>query len=216
MISAIEGGYVVASVSYAVSTAFPIKLPERVLVPIASALVPAVIISGTQVESWPLGLVALGPICLGLVVQVARRSWTEAWLQSFWYAVCFGALSLTHIRTANSALALALCLFGTAAYAASETCRRVISNGVPLYDQRDWRTWWLLLGVLISASGLTVLVVERLAWPTFIAMVAVLGLVKREFEDFARSRVTYEETVRALGRLDDLAVRVTSSSPTAD
>jgi hypothetical protein len=61
--------------------------------------------------------------------------------------------------------------------------------------------WLLLQAVLLSACGVTILVQERMGWPAFVVMAAVLALTKREFEAFGESGKAYDQTLRALDRL---------------
>jgi hypothetical protein len=82
--------------------------------------------------------------------------------------------------------------------------------GYAIVDGARRRTWsqpgdeataLLLLGVFLCSAGLTVLIADRMGWPAFAAMAAVLALTKREFDSFALSRVALKQTVVALESL---------------
>jgi hypothetical protein len=86
-------------------------------------------------------------------------------------------------------------------YLAGEGLRQRASSDWTNDKRADRRTFWLLNAVVLCACGLTVLGVQEMDWPAFVAMAAVLALTKREFEAFALSRDAYAQTVSALEEL---------------
>jgi hypothetical protein len=106
---------------------------------------------------------------------------------------------------AESSLALALSLLLTLGYSTSAFALHALRHHRQSESRHDLTVWWLLQGVLLCACGVTVLMLERMRWPAFLAMAAVLALTKREFDAYGKSRIAYDQTVRALDRLAERA-----------
>jgi hypothetical protein len=194
---------VIGSASYAVSSAFAIKLRRDLGVPIAAALAPAAALSAVLMAN-DLGVIAytLSPIATVGVVLAVRRSVVEALTHAALLIGCALLLApLNEPVDEVGSVAVVACVLLPTMYSIGDAVRQRISNSATAQIGIDARMWWLLQAVLGCASGLTVLVVDRLGWPAFVAMVGVLVLTKREFESYGASRTAYQQTLRALDRL---------------
>jgi hypothetical protein len=196
----------IGSLSYALSTAFAIRLRDDLHVPTAAALAPTSAFSvGLAASDLSISVYLLAPVAAACVVLVARRSKLEAVAHGVLYTSCAVGLALVTREDEVSTGVLAACALLPLLYSLGEVARQRVSRPGHAHIRGDAKMWWLLQAVLACASGLTVLVVDRLGWPAFVAMAGVLALTKREFEAFAISRAAYEETVRALDRLRRVA-----------
>jgi hypothetical protein len=199
---------VVGSLCFAASTTIRIRLRGNLSVTTAAAIAPAVAVSGGMlVSGGSPDLLLLAPSLPSIVVMaLARRSIPEMVGHTLLYSLA--ALSLAPLvgsRGPGPINVLAVGVLGCVVYAAFDFLlqRARAQSWEPLRDLR--RMWWLLHVVVVSASGLTILVLEQLSWGAFVAMAAVLGITKHEFEAFAISRTAFEQTNTALSRLRERA-----------
>jgi hypothetical protein len=199
---------VVGSLCFAASTTIRIRLRGNLSVTTAAAIAPAVAVSGGMlVSGGSPDLLLLAPSLPSIVVMaLARRSIPEMVGHTLLYSLA--ALSLAPLvgsRGPGPINVLAVGVLACVVYAAFDFLlqRARAQSWEPLRDLR--RMWWLLHVVVVSASGLTILVLEQLSWGAFVAMAAVLGITKHEFEAFAISRTAFEQTNTALSRLRERA-----------
>lgn len=196
----------IGSLSYALSTVFAIRLRDDLYVPTAAALAPTAAFSvALAARDLSISVFLFAPLAAATVVLLARRSKLEAIAHAVLFTGCAAVLSLSRHGDEVSILVLAACALLPVLYSFGEVARQKVANRGREHTRGDAKMWWLLQAVLACASGLTMLVVDRLGWPAFVAMAGVLALTKREFEAFAISRTAYEQTVRALDRLRQVA-----------
>jgi hypothetical protein len=206
------GSFLIGVACFGLASAYQIRFSERLTVPTAAALAPMVAWLGTALMRggrWYLLIIA--PITAGLF-QVASRQGLS--LVSF-HALFFGLSVLVSVTGWRLGVRSALlpALVASALYLAGDYARQQFVTPTNSPSVRaDKRTWWLLQAVLICACGLTVLAVERMDWPAFVAMAGVLVLTKREFEAFALSRAAYVQTMRAIDVLKRLEVPTSRSA----
>lgn len=197
----------IGSLSYALSVTFAIRLRDDLQVPTAAALAPtAAFFAAAGARDFSVNVYFLAPVVAAGVVLLLRRSRLEAIAHGVLFLGCAVVLTtLNHGNREVSIPALAACVFLPSLYSLGEVARQKVSNRGRARVRGDAKMWWLLQAVLASASGLTMLVVDRLGWIAFVAMAGVLALTKREFDAYAVSRKAYEQTVGALDRLREVA-----------
>ena len=198
--------YLVASISFVVATAFGIRLRHDLTVPAAAALAPPLALVGRTLEGPDVVLVVAAPLLALLLALVRRRSVVE----TLSHPVLLVAVTvLVHFALRTSAVSSPEVLLGslvlTLGYSAAGLGLDRVANRGHAGARKDGRMWWLLQGILLCACGLTVLMLERMGWPAFVAMAVVLALTKREFDAFGESRTAYDQTLRALDRLSERA-----------
>lgn len=185
------------------AAALGVRLRDGVVAPVASALAPGVAMLVVSTGSYLLGGIGASAL-VALVLARTRRSalWEiAAHLGGYWTAIAlYAGLDALGEPLAGTA-GLALGLSGTAAYSGLETVRQKVTHKGHARISADLRMWLLLQAVLLSAGGLTVLVLPELRWPTFPAMAMALVLTRREFQGYADSRRALDQTVRALDGL---------------
>ena len=196
-----EAMFFVAAACYVCCSLAGIRLRDGVVVPTAAAFAPATAMLGFE-SDLHVGFALLGPALGVFVAQLATRAGGSP-------AVGHGALYLLvgalmwfagTGAASDSALALGSLLSLTAIYSIGEVFRQRLLGEAWISSDRS--TWVLLQGVLLSGCGLILLVVERLGAVSLIAMLLVLILTRKEFEDLARARTALTQTVRSL---EDLA-----------
>jgi hypothetical protein len=200
--SGVDASSAVGVLCYGLSTGYGIRFTEHAAAPIAAALAPPVLILALSLNgSGPICAFAgclLAAVVVGLLLRRPLRD-----LLRHSSNLCLTAGSLVALRSAVDDL-LILALSGAAIYLAADYLAQRLRAHQRLLPRADMTTWWLLLGVLLSACGLTALAVSQLDWPAFLAMALVLVLTKREFEAFAKSRAAYAQTLRAVARLKEM------------
>lgn len=200
------GPFLVVSACFGISTVLGIRLRDDLTVPSAAALAPAAGALSLQVEPaihWTWMLV--GPAVALVTLLAARASALEIGSHvALFLAV---SASLRAVGTSHDVLLMtAAGMAGTLVYSLAEVGRQKVSHRGHARIGADSGMWWLLQGVLLCASGLTLLVLDRMGWASVAVTGGVLALTKREFEGFAMSRVALEQTVRALAQLSDRAL----------
>ncbi len=195
---AITAEYVVGGICFGLSTVFGIRLRDDVTVPTAAALAPTAAALSLGASEGHVAFAFLPAVVAATVLLVAKTPLLEIASHICLFLAVLGALFAGGWdRMPPVVLALGL----TLAYSLLEVLRQKVSYRGHAHINADLGMWWLLQAVLVCASGLTALVVERLGWPAFVAMAAVFAITKSEFEGFALSRTALDQTVRALDRL---------------
>jgi hypothetical protein len=210
MIEVADADFLVGALCFGLSTIFGIRLRDDLTVPTAAALAPTAAALTVSASSTHWSLLLVAPAAAGLALILMRAPFLEVFSHVGLFLASVGILTTGVSANGRLTASLLLALGLTLAYSVVEVGRQKLSFRGHAHITADLRMWWLLQAVLVCASGLTVLVVERLGWPAFAAMAAVLALTKREFEGFALSRVALDQTVRALARLSENAQRVAS------
>lgn len=194
-------GYIFSAVCYGLSTGHGIRFDAKRTVAIAAALAPAVVSVGLRLPDttnpWLLGV---GPLIAVVTLAALRRPVQEM----LGHVTLFGAAVATFALLAEAASVepLVAGMVAGGFYLAGDAARQIImTSSQMIVGRSDLRTFWLLHAVLLCACGLTVLGVQEMDWPAFVAMAVVLALTKREFEAFAKARTTYDQTVQALDEL---------------
>lgn len=206
---------VVPALCYGASTAISIRLREDLAIPTAAALVPSVVIASATLSPGAWMLVGLGPLVALVALLISRAHPSEL---VFHLVVGSAVLAGGHflLPAANRpATIVLLAVGGSLFYAVGELVRERIASRRPR-ALVDLKMWWLLLGVVLSASGLTALAVNRIGWSALPAMAAVLALIKREFEGFALSREALDQTLRAVRMLEARHRLAEGSSPPSE
>jgi hypothetical protein len=202
MISPEATAVMIGSICYGVSTVVGIKLRDDLTVPTAAALAPAVAALSLSLDAGPTWYLLIGPAIASLGLLAARRKVLEIASHAALYGGCiFGIRVLGGGSEPTETIVVVVALSFVVLYSLGEVIRQKVSFRGHAHITADLRMWLLLDGVLVSACGLTILVVGRLGWAAFIAMAGVLALTKREFEGFAKSRLALDQTVRSLESL---------------
>ena len=192
----------VGSVCYGISAVVGIKLRDDLTIPTAAALAPAVGALSLPIVGRSAWYLLAGPVVATVGLLLARRQVLEVVSHATLYGACIvGLRAVAPALEPTGILVVAAASVGTVLYSLGEVARQKISYRGHAHITADLRMWLLLMGVLVSACGLTILVVGRLGWGAFVAVAGVLALTKREFEGFAASRLALDQTVRALQRL---------------
>ena len=200
--------YLVGCASFGFATIFTIKLRDDLTVPTSAALAPPLSLLALALPETERGLLLLAPLFALLVLVLARRVLLEVVQHLLLLTAIYVVIELAvGPDAADSPRVLALSLLLTCAYSVSAFVLHVPRRRHQSESRHDLTVWWLLQGVLLCACGVTVLMLERMGWPAFLAMAAVLALTKREFDAFGKSRIAYDQTVRALDRLSERAER---------
>jgi hypothetical protein len=193
-------GYIFSACCYGLSVGYGIRFDDRHSVPTAAALAPAVVwvglsLPGTTRHGW----LMVGPL-VAVAVLVARSHRAQELVS---HLLLFAATLAVFEVMEHAGLDEPLVggLLAGMIYLAGEGLRQRASSDWTNDKRADRRTFWLLNAVVLCACGLTVLGVQEMDWPAFVAMAAVLALTKREFEAFALSRDAYAQTVSALEEL---------------
>jgi hypothetical protein len=197
-----EASSAVGILCYGLAAAFRIRFSETATAPTGASLAPPVLlISGGLAETHYL-LVLAGCQCAATISAVAARRFGRVFVtQTAAFGICVIALKVLEGAVGDR---LVLAILGATLYLAVDYALLRIWARTSLLPAEDRRTWLLLQAVLVCACGLTMLGVTQLTWPAFLAMALVLVLTKREFEAFAKSRMAYTQTVRAIDRLKEL------------
>jgi hypothetical protein len=196
--------FAIGSICFAASTVVSIRLRDDLAVTAAVAIAPAVAVSGAvAVDSGLSHWVLVVPsLMAALAMILAKRTIYEVIGHSVLYGAC--ALALSHLVSGSNRSTVPVLVasaFGGLCYLFADGLRqrRVSKLWEPVNDLMSM--WILLQIVVLSASGLTVMVLDQLSWGAFVAMAAVLAITKKEFESFALSRRAFRQTTLALARL---------------
>lgn len=205
---------VAAAGCYGLASVLRVELSNGRRVTGVAAFGPAVVALGPAAYDvapvW--ALLASALVAQALAMGVRRSGWGE-FIGTFVLLVFSGGIFvlLAHFAVGGSfggstpAPLLAATLAATAPYAGADLIvrsrgprsvgivREELRWGVPLY---------LVLG---STAGLVVLAFDPLGWIAFPLLLLALVVTWHEFRGFAEARRTYEQTVRAMGRLTERA-----------
>ena len=203
-------GYIVGCACYGLATSFAIRFNERLTVASAAAFAPAVAWSAFA-QRRPV-LLFVPVLFAGLVLILRRRPLVECATHAALFGAVVAVVVVTRIVGVDEVLVPSL-IGGVVYLTADYALQRRTAALVVLAVGQEPRTWWLLQGVLLCACGLTGLGVEQMDWPAFVAMAGVLVLTKREFEAFAQSREAYQQTLRALEKLQQRGSAIWASTP---
>lgn len=196
--------HLVGAASFGLATIFGIRLRDSLTVPTAASLAPPVALSALELDGSERFVFLAGPLVCLLVLLIVRRSWLEIASHTILFlGIAAVIYSVVAREVVGSTVVLVLCVLLTVVYSVVEVGRQKLSHRGHAEIREDWKMWSLLQGVLLCACGLTVMVVQRMGWPAFVVMAVVLALTKREFDAFGRSRVAYDQTLRALDRLTE-------------
>lgn len=211
--------FAVGSLCLGASTVFRIRLSEQLAVPTVAAIAPAVALSGIDASRW-VGSVASIVIPVGVVLLAttfASRPILERVLHVLAYVLTAGVLSSLVDPTAEvGAVGLALGLLSGSFYLAGDQARQLVGTSAWSRLGEARPMWFLLQLVVLSASGLTVMVLRELGWGAFIAMAGVLAIMRNEFEALGQSRTAVEQTNLALERLTSRAPLEVSNGGCSD
>jgi hypothetical protein len=205
-------GYVFSASCYGLSAGYGIRFDARHSVPTAAALAPAVVwvgmnLPGSTNPAW----LGVGPFVAVIVLLALRRQVHEVISHLLLYGAALAIFELMNYADFEEPLVGGL--FAGVLYLVGEAVRQhAVRSDRANVRRSDQRTYWLLNAVLLCACGLTILGVQEMDWPAFVAMAVVLALTKREFEAFALSRDAYAQTVTAIDQLKRRAAVVPKQS----
>ncbi len=205
--------------AYVTCAVLKINLGYGRRISLAATFAPAVALFASDLDVDARSVFLMGALLASAALILAKESWIEvAWhpfLMSATWAVVHGALRAAEsVAPTNRPLSYVVAGgLGTLTYSTLEAVCQGFAHGGRAWLQDAVRVWLTLEAVLVSTSGLTILVFQAIGWPALLAALAVLVITKREFDNFGAAQDAYSQTVRALDRLvagDTISLRTAS------
>ncbi len=190
--------------AYVTCAVLKINLGYGRRISLAATFAPAVALFASELDVDARSVFFMGALLASAALILAKESWIEvAWhpfLMGTTWVVVQGALNAAEsIAPANQPLAYVLAgSLGTLVYSTLEAVCQGFAHGGRAWLQDAVRVWLTLEAVLVSTSGLTILVFREIGWPALLAALAVLVITKREFDNYGAAQDAYGQTVRAL------------------
>jgi hypothetical protein len=193
--------------AYVTCAVLKINLGYGRRISLAAVFAPAVALFANDLEVEGRSVVVMGSLLAAAALILAKNAWLEVAWHPFLMAACW---AITHgvmnvagsVSPTNRALQFVIAAsLGTLVYSSLEAVCQGYAEGGRAWLQDAARVWLTLEAVLVSTSGLTILVFREIGWPALLAALAVLVITKREFDNFGAAHDAYGQTVRAVDRL---------------
>lgn len=197
--------------AYVVSVALEVELPDgRRITPTPALGPPVIALFVFGYVDAP--LLILAPLALGLAaVAATRRSARAVGSNLLGFAGAFAvqglALEATHVWDVPTTPSMVVSVgAGALLFTFFESARTPLGGPAEPFSRRWLRrieSGWAVGLILASTACLTVLVLPRLAWTTFVVMLLPVLAARYEFRRFGKAREAFDQTARALASLTE-------------